>query len=163
MVRMGGQPWFIIGLSLLLSVILYIYLEHTKFGRYTKSVGKNIEASRFSGIPIRFYYWLTFVISGLYCAVAGIMLTFSEGIARVGSGESYLIDAFLMPILGKSIFGKFSAQGTIFGAVFMYMIINGLFILGTPPENIRLIKGGLLLAIILASGIQKVVRGESSE
>ena len=160
--KLGSEPWFVIGLAVLFAVLLYIFLDRTIFGRYTRAVGKNIEAARFSGIPVRFYYWLTFVICGAYCAVGGIMLTFAEGMARVGSGESYLIDAFLLPILGNTIFGKFSVEGTIFGALFMYMIINGLFILGTPPEFIRIIKGGLLLAIILVSGVQKIISREGN-
>lgn len=163
MTRLGSQPWFVIGICATLSVVQYIFIDWTVHGRYIKSVGKNVEASRFSGIPTRFYYGLTFVLSGLYCAVGGVMLTFAEGAAKVGSGESYLIDAFLIPILGKTIFGRFSALGTIFGAVFMYMLINGMFILGTPPEYVRLIKGGLLLAIILASGLQNILSGGNDE
>lgn len=155
--RLGSEPYFVIGISLTCAVLLYIFLDRTVFGRFTRAVGTNLEAARFSGIRVRFYYWLSFVICGLYCAVGGILLTFSEGMSRVGSGESYLVDAFLLPILGNTIFGKFSVEGTIFGALFMYMIINGLFILGTPPEYIRIIKGGLLLTIILVSGIQKIL------
>lgn len=160
--RLGSEPAFVIGITALCAVLLYIFLDRTVFGRYTRALGSNLEAARFSGIRVRFYYWLSFVICGLYCAVGGVMLTFSEGMARVGSGESYLIDAFLLPILGNTIFGRFSVEGTLFGALFMYMIINGLFILGTPPEYIRIIKGGLLLAIILVSGLQKVLRRDNN-
>ena len=158
--RLGSEPYFVIGISLLCALLLYIFLDRTVYGRYTRAVGTNLEAARFSGIRVRFYYWLSFVICGVYCAVGGILLTFSEGMSRVGSGESYLVDAFLLPILGNTIFGRFSVEGTIFGALFMYMIINGLFILGTPPEYIRIIKGGLLLAIILVSGVQKILSGD---
>lgn len=160
--RLGSQPYFVIGISALCVVLLYIFLDRTVYGRYTRAVGTNLEAARFSGIRVRFYYWLSFVICGALCAVGGILLTFSEGMSRVGSGESFLVDAFLLPILGNTIFGKFSVEGTIFGALFMYMIINGLFILGTPPEYIRIIKGGLLLAIILVSGIQKIRSGDEA-
>ena len=153
--RLGSEPMFVIGVTVLFAVLLYVFLDKTIYGRYTRAVGTNLEAARFSGIRVRFFYWLSFVICGVYCAVGGILLTFSEGMSRVGSGESYLLDAFLLPILGNTIFGKFSVEGTIFGSLFMYMIINGLFILGAPPDYIRIIKGGLLLVIILVSGIQK--------
>ena len=160
--RLGSNSTFVIGIALACAVLLYIFLDRTVFGRRLRAVGSSLEAARFSGIRVRFYYGLSFVICGVYCAVGGILLTFSEGMARVGSGESYLIDAFLLPILGNTIFGKFSVQGTLFGALFMYMIINGLFILGTPPEYIRIIKGGLLLAIILVSGIQKALHSDEN-
>jgi len=159
--NLGVNPLFQIGICLAVFLILYIFLDHSMYGRFIKAVGMNLNASNFSGIPYRFYTWLTYVICGFCCALTGIMLTANEGLARVGSGESYQIDGFLLPILGKTIFGRFSIQGTIFSALFIYMIINGRFILGVTPEYVKIIKGGLLLGIILVSGIQKVVRGEN--
>jgi ribose transport system permease protein len=154
--RLATKPWFLLGLCALVSVTTYILLDRTIYGRYIRAVGQNLEVARFSGIPVRFYTWLTYAICGVLASIAGLMLTSVEGMARTGSGESYLIDAFLVPILGQSIFGRFSVQGTLFGALFMYMIIDGLFILGTPPESVRIVKGALLLAVILVSGLQKM-------
>ena len=84
------------------------------------------------------------------------MLTAYEGVIRVGSGEGFLIDAFVLPILGQAVFRRVSVQGTVFGALFMYMILNGLFIFGTTPEKVDFIKGGLLLMMLIVSGIQKM-------
>ena len=156
--RLGGNPFFLIVTCAVVIFILYFFLDHTIFGRNIKATGLNLEAAKFSGIPVRWYTWLTYVICGFCCAITGLMLTANEGMARVGSGESYLIDAFLLPILGSSVFGRFSIQGTVFSSLFLYMIINGLFILGASPESVRIIKGGLLLAIILVSGIQKRIQ-----
>jgi ribose transport system permease protein len=159
--RLGSKPGFMLGICAAASILLYIFLDHTIFGRHIRTVGQNITVSNFSGIKTRFYTWLTYVLCGAFAAIGGVMLTFAEGMARVGSGESYLIDAFMLPILGNTIFGRFSVEGTIFGALFMYMLINGLFILGAPPEMIRIVKGVLLLAVILVSGIQKMVSKDS--
>ena len=156
--KLGGNPVFHIGISVLVIVILVIFHNHSIYGRYIKAIGSNIHAAKYSGIPTRFYTWITYVICGLCCAIGGIMLTFSEGMARVGSGESYQIDAFLLPILGNTIFGHFSVQGTIFSSLFLYMITNGLFILGTPPQYMRIIKGALLVTVILVSGLQKIIK-----
>ncbi len=155
--KLGGEPNFLIGAAVLVAIIFYFFLDRSIYGRYIKAVGNNIHAAKYSGIPTRFYTWITYVLCGFCCAIAGVMLTFNEGMARVGSGESYQIDAFLLPILGNSIFGRFSVQGTIFSSLFLYMIINGLFILGTPPEFLRIIKGALLITIILVSGLQKIL------
>lgn len=156
-VALGGKPAFFISAAVMVAVFLYVFLDHTIYGRFIRTVGSNMHAARYSGIPIRFYTWITYVICGLCCAVTGIMLTFNEGMAQVGSGDSYQIDAFLLPILGNAIFSRFSVQGTIFSSLFLYMIINGLFILGTPPEYLRIIKGALLITIILVSGLQKII------
>lgn len=155
-IQLASNPWFLLGGCILAAVIVYILLDHTTHGRYIRSMGQNLKVASFSGINVRLYTWLTYVIAGGLSAVGGVMLTSVEGMARTGSGESYLIDAFLLPILGNSVFGRFSVEGTLFGALFMYMIADGMFILGTTPEYVRIIKGALLLAVILVSGIQKM-------
>lgn len=155
-IQLASQPAFLLGLCIVTATIIFIIMDRTVHGRYIRSVGENLTAARFSGVRVRFYTWLTYVMSGALAAIGGVMLTSVEGLARTGSGESYLIDAFLLPILGHSIFGRFSVEGTIFGALFMYMIADGLFILGTTPEYVRIVKGGLLLAVILVSGLQKI-------
>lgn len=138
------------------SLLLYIFMDHSKPGRYIKAVGENIEVARYSGIPYRYYTWITYLIGGAMAALGGFMLTSYEGVIRVGSGEGFLIDAFLLPILGQAVFGRVSVQGTLFGSLFMYMLINGLFILGTTPENVDFIKGGLLLVMLIASSLQRL-------
>ena len=156
MTRAGSSATFQIGLFLIIVVGLYIFLDRTRPGRYIRAVGESLEVARFSGIPVRFYTWLTYVICSGLVAVGGVMLTSYEGMARVGTGDGYLIDAFVLPILGQAVFRRVSVEGTVFGALFMYMVINGLFIFGTPPVYVNIIKGGLLLAVILVSGLQKL-------
>jgi ribose/xylose/arabinose/galactoside ABC-type transport system permease subunit len=150
------EPIVLIGACAVVAILLYIFLDHTTHGRYIRAIGQNLSVTHLSGIKTRFYTWLTYVICGALCAIGGVMLTAREGKASVGSGEGYLIDAFLLPILGQAVFQRFSVEGTIFGALFMYMIIDGLFIMGAPPESMRIVKGALLLAVILASGLQKM-------
>jgi ribose/xylose/arabinose/galactoside ABC-type transport system permease subunit len=154
--NLGGNAYFQIGAFLFASLLLYIFLEKTRYGRYIKSIGTNIEVARFSGINIRFYTLLTYIICGLFTALGGFMLTAYEGVVRIGAGEGYLIDSFVFPILGQAVFRRISVEGTLFGALFMYMILNGLYIFGTTPENTDFIKGGLVLIVLIISGLQKL-------
>ncbi len=156
MMNVGSSAAFQIGLFLVISLSLYVFFDHTRFGRMTRAVGENLQVARFSGIPFRYYTWLTYVICGALVAMGGVMLTSYEGVARVGSGEGYLIDAFVLPLLGQAVFRRVCVEGTVYGALFIYMVINGLFIFGTPPQMVSLIKGGLLLAVIILSGVQKL-------
>jgi len=153
---LGGNATFQLGSFVIAAVILYIFLEKSYYGRYVQAVGTNLEVARFSGISFRSYTWLTYLIGGILTALGGFMLTSYEGVIRVGSGDGYLIDSFVLPILGQAVFRRISVEGTIFGALFMYMVINGLFIFGTSPENVDFIKGGLLFAVLIISGIQKL-------
>jgi len=152
----GSSPYFQLGLFLVVVFSVFIFLDRSCFGRYIRSVGENLEVSHFSGIRYRFYTWLTYAVCGILTAIGGFMLTSYEGVVRVGSGESYLIDSFVLPILGQAVFRRISVEGTVFGALLIYMVLNGLFIFGTPPVFVNLIKGSLLLLVIILSGIQKL-------
>ncbi len=153
--NLGSNSIFQIGAFIVAALLLYVFLDKTRFGRYIRAVGDNLEVAKYSGVSYRFYTWLTYALCGTLVALGGFMLTSYEGVIRVGSGEGYLIDAFVLPILGQAIFRRISVEGTIFGSLFIYMIINGFFIFGTPPVYVNLIKGGLLLLMLIISGIQK--------
>lgn len=153
---LGANAYFQIGSFILASILIYIFLEKTRYGRYIKAIGTNIEVARFSGINVRYYTMLTYLICGLLTALGGFMLTAYEGVVRIGAGEGYLIDSFVFPILGQAVFRKMSVEGTLFGALLMYLILNGLYIFGTSPETTDFIKGGLVLLILIISGIQKI-------
>lgn len=156
LMKMGSNATFQVGAFLVASILLFLFLDKSRFGRYVRSVGDNLQVARFSGIPYRFYTWLTYALCGALVGLGGFLLTSYEGVIRVGAGEGYLIDAFVLPILGQAIFRRISVEGTVFGSLFIYMIINGLFILGAPPVYVELIKGALLLTMLIISGIQKI-------
>ena len=125
-------------------------------GRYVHAIGENVQVARFSAINVRWYSFLTYVLCGGIAALSGIMLTTYEGMARVGSGDGQLIDAFLLPLLGGVVFQKMSVEGTTYAALLISMIINGLFILGASPATVNITKGALLLLVVIASGIKRM-------
>ncbi len=154
--KAGTSTWFQLGLFFAAAILVYFFLQHTRFGRTIRAVGESLQVSHYSGLPIRAYTWLTYALCGMFVALGGLMLTSYEGMVRVGTGETYLIDAFVLPILGQAVFKRISVEGTVLGALLIYMMINGLFIYGTPPIFVSFVKGGLLLAVIVLSGIQKL-------
>ena len=151
--RLGSSPVFQIGTSLLVIIFLYVFIEKTKYGRYVKAIGENSEVAIYSGIPVRFYSWMTYVIGSVLAGLSGVMLTSYEGLVRVGSGDNFLLDAFLLPLLGKAVFGRLSIAGTVFAALFLAMIVNGLYILGLPPSWVNAMKGVLLFSMVVASQV----------
>ena len=65
--------------------VIHILLNHNRIGRYFYALGGNREAARLSGIAVRKYTCLAYVLAGTLTGIAGIMLT-----ARVASGEPNL-------------------------------------------------------------------------
>ena len=63
-------------------------------------LGSNIEATRYSGIPTRRTLTLIYTLSGLMCAIAGIIMVARFNSVRVGHGEAYLLITVLACFLG---------------------------------------------------------------
>jgi len=139
-------------------VLAYLFMEKTSYGRNIRMIGGNIEASRLSGVNIKNLTSVTFVISGFLSSVSGILLSARQSIGNVDLGERFLLEAFIAAMLGTVIFnGKNVITGTLFGAIFLVSLINGLTLLGAGPQWIYFAQGSLLLAAILLNYFSKRV------
>lgn len=136
------------------AAVFFVY-ELTAVGRRIQMIGANPNVSRLSGVHTRSYVTLTYIISGVLAAVAGILLSTLQGIARVGLGDDHQMDAFIVPLLAAAIFGRFSVIGTIMSAFIITALINMTTMLGMGVTQVQIAKGSLLLGIVLVVGIRK--------
>ena len=131
-------------------ILCHLFVEKTSHGRRIQMVGGNIEASRLSGVGIHGLTFMAFVLCGVLSAVSGIMLASRQGLANVDLGERFLLQAFTAAMLGTVIFGgRRIIAGTLFGAIFLVSLVNGMTILGAGPQWIYFAQGSLLLVAIL--------------
>ena len=131
---------------LVLVIIMSFVLNHTKVGRYTIAIGSNKEATRLSGVNVKFYHIFAYVISGFFAGLAAIAYAGSYATIYPGSGAGFEMDA-----IGGAIVGGVSASGgsgTIFGA-FLGVIVISLMKVGLPfiglQANWQQICTGLVL------------------
>ena len=83
------------------ALIWHVMLSRTRHGFATYMIGSNIEATRYSGIPTRKRTLvLIYTLSGLMCAIAGIIMLARFNSVRVGHGEAYLLITVLACFLG---------------------------------------------------------------
>jgi ribose/xylose/arabinose/galactoside ABC-type transport system permease subunit len=131
-------------------ILCHLFLEKTTHGRQIHMIGGNIEASRLSGVSIFNLTLLAFIICGILASASGIVLASRQGLANVDMGERFLLQAFTAAMLGTVIFGgRNIITGTLFGALFLVILVNGMTILGAGPQWIYFAQGSLLLAAIL--------------
>ncbi len=147
-----GQQEFIqipipVFIMLAIAIIVHIFLNRTKYGRFMYMTGGNEEAARLSGIPTKKYRTLAYVLSGAIAAIAGIVLC-----ARLGSGEvdaagPYLMDAVAAAYIGYSVLGagKPNAFGTLLGALLVGILMNGLVMMSFPYYSQNIVKGVVLI------------------
>ncbi len=149
--RLIGQSPYIIVIMLVIVVVVHIFLNFTKHGRYLYVVGGNQEAARLSGIPVDRYRTLAYFISTFLVTIGGIMLAARIGSAQANAGAGFLMPAVAAAFIGYSVAGikKPNAIGTLVGAVLVGILENGLIMMSVPYYSLNIVKGAVL-AIALA-------------
>lgn len=147
----GSAPWIIL-IMLVVVLLVHLFLNQTKHGRYLYVVGGNLEAARLSGIPVERYRTLAYVLSALLAALGGVILASRIGSSQINAGAGYLMPAVAAAYIGFSVggAGRPNALGTLLGAVLMGVLENGLVMMSVPYYSLNIVKGGVL-AVALAS------------
>ncbi len=130
-----------------LIVIFSFVLSKTKFGTYVYAIGGNREAAKLSGVPIKFIEITVFTLSGLLSAFAGLVLCSRMYSGQPSVGSGYELDAIAACVLGGTSMtgGKGRISGTVFGAMVIGIISNGLNLIGVSSYW-QLIVKGLIIA-----------------
>lgn len=138
-------------------ILCYILMEKTKLGRRIYSIGGNREAALFSGINVKFYKFLSYVISAVMVVFTAILVCSRLNSAQPTSGEGYLMDAISACYLSTTMFGdgQPTILGTVVGAFIISMLSNGLTMLGMTYYFQDITTG---LVVILAVLMSVVIR-----
>lgn len=144
-----------LALFLALALVLVVLLHFTRFGRAVFLSGQSENAARFAGIPVGRVQTITYVITGVSAAIAGLVMSAYFGSARVDLGSATLLPAVTAAVLGgASIYG---GQGSILGTLIATFVIGylqqGLQAAGVPSQISSALSGGLLvIAVALRHG-----------
>ena len=133
-------------------LVWYVVTSRTRLGFATRMIGSNIEAARYSGVPTRRSLTLIYTLSGVMCAIAGIVMLARFNSVRVGHGESYLLITVLACFLGRvDPFGGFGRVLPVAVALVVLQVIgSGLNQLGASQHLATALWGGFLLVVMVA-------------
>jgi ribose/xylose/arabinose/galactoside ABC-type transport system permease subunit len=122
----------------------------TSFGRSVYAIGSNEEAARLSGVPVRLYKTIVYMISGLMSGVAGLVYASQLSIGTPIAGQGYELDAIAAVVVGgTSLFGgKGSVAGTFLGTLIIGVLANILNLTGVDPFVQQLFKGALIIVAV---------------
>ena len=149
--RLLGIPVPVI-LLVILALVAYVVLRHTRFGLYVYATGGNEETTRLAGISPNRIKLAVYVISGFTATLGGVLLTARLWSAQPNAAVGWELDAIAAPVLGGvSLFGGVgSIGGTLVGAFIIGVLSNGLNLLGVPSYYQQVIKGVVfILAVML--------------
>jgi ribose transport system permease protein len=134
----------------LVAVPSFIFLHHSRWGRYLFSIGSNPEAARLSGVNVSRVIYLAYTLSALFAAFVGLLLASRIGIGNATQAEGWELQAIASSVIGgASLFGAVgSVHGPLLGAFILATINNGANLLHLNSFWQRIITGVLIIVIV---------------
>ena len=134
----------------IVALVFYVLLEHTRVGRLLFAVGGNPVAAHLAGANVPRLKTLAYVLSATLASLGGIIIAARVGRGDVSSGGSLLMDAVAAALIGFAVLDRRSPNilGTIVGAVFVGVLLNGLTMLNAPYYTQDFVKGAVLVGAL---------------
>ncbi|QFT34074.1 Autoinducer 2 import system permease protein LsrD [Labrenzia sp. THAF82] len=131
--------------------VWHIMLRHSKHGFSVYMIGSNIKASEYSGLNTRRTLTMIYTISGIACAIAGILMAARFNSVRVGHGEALLLVTVLACFLGGlDPFGGFGrVVPVILALCILQALSSGLNLVGAN-QHLSTAVWGLSLIVVMA-------------
>jgi rhamnose transport system permease protein len=148
------QIWFF----LITTIIAWVLLARTPFGRGIYAIGNNVVGARFSGIPVDRYLLAIYTASGFMAGLAGFLFTSRVSTTRADAGTGMEMDVIAAVVLGgTSILGGIGTiPGTVLGLVLIQLLKNGLSLSGVKGDATIVVIGVvLILSITLNNFLQR--------
>ena len=140
-----------IWLFVLVSIAGWVLLNRTTFGRRTVAVGGNPEAARLAGINVKRHTVYLYVLIGVCCGIAALMLVARTTTGSSTHGTLYELDAIAAVVIGGTLLT--GGRGTIVGTVLGVLIFSTLQIIFTLNNRSfseqQLLKGAIIVVAVL--------------
>jgi len=148
-------------LMLLVFAAGWFVLKRMTFGRYVYAVGGNREAAFLAGVNIKGVTMLVYVLNGLLVGLAGLVLASRLGAGVPNAGNQYELDVIAAVVVGGTSLngGRGSVIATLWGAVFIGVLNNGLNLANVDPYVQKIALGIVILLAVLADQLNKT-RGQ---
>jgi ribose/xylose/arabinose/galactoside ABC-type transport system permease subunit len=142
----------------------WVLLTRTVFGRYIYALGGNPRAAFHAGVNTKLFTFLPYVLNGLLVGLAGLVLASRLGAGVPNAGLQYELDVIAATVVGGTSLtgGRGSVIGTLWGAVFIGVLNNGLNLAGVDPYMQRIALGVVLLLAVLADQAGKTQGAQSA-
>jgi ribose transport system permease protein len=146
----GGVPMPLI-VAAIVFFLVALLLSKTVLGRHIYAIGGNETSSHIAGVPVSLTKLMVFVVSGALCGLAAVVLLGRLGAGLPTAAQGMELDAIAAVILGgSSLFGgRGSVFGTLFGALILAVLQNGLNLMGVNSFIIQILSGVIIILAVL--------------
>jgi ribose transport system permease protein len=138
----------LVWMFVLVSVVGWLLLNRTTFGRRTIAVGGNPEAARLAGISVRRHTVMIFALVGLCCGIAAVMITARTTTGSSTHGTLWELDAIAAVVIGGTLLsgGRGTIVGTVLG-VLIFTILSNVFTQNDLSSSAQAVAKGLIIVV----------------
>ena len=150
-VKAGNVPTGLI-IFLAAAIICGVVLNKTKAGRYILCLGSNKEAVRLSGVDVKKWEMLAYVICGILVGIAAIFYVGAYTTVQPGYGDQYNNEAIAGCVMGGTSMagGLASISGTIIGVFIIALLQEGILALGFTKDYQLIITGVIVIVAVFS-------------
>src|SRR5256885_4024306 len=145
-------------LLMLISIVMWVVLHRSVYGRYLFAVGRNEMAARYSGINSAKIVASAYIILGALTGVAGIVFAFyTNSISPSSHGNFFELYGIAAAVLGGCSLrgGEGSIIGILIGAALLQVLQNLVNLLGIPSSLNFAVMGAVILIGVIADQLLK--------
>lgn len=156
LIKMGNIPVGLI-IFLVFAALCYILLNHTRAGRYILCLGSNQEAVRLSGVNVRKWKMLAYVICGTLVGIAAIFFVAAYTTVQPGYGDQYNNEAIAGCVMGGTSMagGVASIGGTVIGVFIIALLQEGILAMSLPKDYQLVLTGIIVIVAVYADVVAR--------
>ncbi|MER5497059.1 MULTISPECIES: substrate-binding domain-containing protein [unclassified Streptomyces] len=154
---LGGWLPVPVLVMVVMGLIAALILARTYIGRSMYAIGGNEEAARLSGLRVKRQKLAIYALSGLFAAVAGIVLASRLTSAQPQAAQGYELDAIAAVVIGGASLagGVGKASGTLIGALILAVLRNGLNLLSVSAFWQQVVIGVVIALAVLLDTLRR--------
>ncbi len=149
---LGPIPGLLIWVAVAVSIGA-IVMNKTKFGRHVRATGGNLVAAGYTGVKTARIKFMVLLLSGVVASLAGMLYAgrLQSGRFQWGTGDELSVIAAVI-LGGTSLFGgRGQVVGSLFGALFIGLINNGLILAGLDVSQQQVVRGAIIILAVALS------------
>ena len=131
-------------------VVAHVVLSRSRFGWHLTAIGSSRKAARHAGIQVERVLFLTYVASGVLCALAGLFYAARQNSTGTDTGSGWEVTALTAVVLGGVSLagGRGSVGAALIGSLIVFLLVEGLVRLGSPGPVTSVALGSILLLAV---------------
>ena len=141
----------------ILGIAAAVLLSKTLLGRYALAIGSNEEATRLSGVNVKVWKLLVYVIAGLFTAFGAILYSARFGFVQPAEGLGMELQVIAAVVIGGTSLsgGRANIVGTMTGALLMMTLTVGLQMMGVQQQWQFVVTGVVVMLAVYADILRR--------